>query len=104
MREDSKKYNSSPEGKAYHAEYYLKNREKLLKAAKENRLFKRYKDKPQIASYHRKSVRECARRKRLGIVIDRNEQGFFWKAGKLWNGYFNYKKEAIKDSERAFGL
>lgn len=104
MREYAKKYNASPKGKAYHAEYYLQNREKMLKAAKENRLFKRYKDKTQSAISHRKSVRECARRIRCGIVIDRNEQGFFWKAGKLWNGYFKYKKEAIQDSERAFDL
>ena len=104
MRAYAKEYNASPEGKAYHAEYYLQNREKMLKAAKENRLFKRYKDKPRSVSSKRKSVRECARRIRCGIVIDRNEQGFFWKAGKLWNGYFAYKKEAIKDSERAFCL
>ena len=104
MRAYMKEYNARPEVKAYHAEYYLQNREKMLKAAKEYHFLKGYKNKPRSASSKRKSVRECARRKRCGIVIDRNEQCFFWKAGKLWNGYFTYKKEAIKDSEKAFCL
>lgn len=104
MREYAKKYNASTEGKAYRAEYYLKNREEILKANKLNHILKRHKTTPATASKHRTTSRKYARRRKAGIVIDRNAQGFFWKAGKLWNGYFNYKKEAIKDAEKAFCL
>ena len=104
LRAWAREYNASPEGKAYLAEYYLKNRVELRKKDKENYILKGYKTAVTNIKKQRETRRKYARRKRLGIVIDFNEQGFFWKAGKLWNGYFRYKKEAIKDSERAFGL
>lgn len=104
LRAWAREYNASPEGKAYRAEYYLKNRIELRKKDKANYILKGYKPTKLPIKKQRESGRKYARRKRAGIEIDFNEQGFFWKAGKLWNGYFRYKKEAIKDSERAFCL
>ena len=99
-----KEYLARPEVIAHRKEYYLAHREEILKANKLNHILKRHKTTPATASKHRTTSRKYARRRKAGIVIDRNEQGFFWKAGKLWNGYFTYKKEAIKDSEMAFCL
>lgn len=98
----SREYNKRPEVIEKRKEYYLEHREQMLLDAKRNRLMKRYKNPKLTVTKRRKSSRESARRKRLGIVFQRTEEGYFWKSGKIFNGPFNYKKEAIKDAMRAF--
>lgn len=102
--EYGREYTKRPEVIARRKEYYLEHREDHLLNAKRNRAMKGYKFKRQTVWKHRKSSRDSARRKRCGITIQRNITGYFWKAGKISNGPFDYLKEAIKDAEKAFLL
>ena len=102
IKEYMRSYARRPEVKARHARYYLEHREEMLRNSKINNSYGKYKRKPLDKKKHREVSRRHAERKRLGIVVGREAKGYFWNAGKLWNGYFNYKKEAIKDAEEAF--
>lgn len=100
----SREYIKRPEVKERLKEYYLANREKILEYSKKNKALGKYKTKPLDKFKSREASRKCAARKRMGIDIFRTEEGYFWKAGKLNNGPFVYRKEAIKDAEEAFDL
>ncbi len=100
----AKEYSHRPAVIERRKEYYLENREERLKNNKLNYLLKKYEHAKQSVFKRRKYSREYARRKRCGIEIERNENGYFWKAGKIGNGPFVYRKEAIKDAECAFLL
>lgn len=99
-----KEYTKRPEVIEKRAKDYLEHREERLLNAKKNRLMKGYNNPPYPVGKKRKSSRDCARRKRLGIEIERTPSGYFWKAGILSNGPFDYRKDAVKDAERAFLL
>ena len=100
----SREYIKRPEVKERLKEYYLANREKILEYSKKNKALGKYKRTPIDKLKNREASKKCAARKRVGIDIFRTEEGFFWKAGILNNGPFNYRKEAIRDSEEAFDL
>lgn len=97
-----KEYTKRPEVIEQRKAYYLEHREDILANSKKNHFLKGYKRTKQTVWKRRKSVRDCMRRKRNGISIQRNENGYFWKSGKISNGPFTYRKEAIKDAEMAF--
>ena len=98
-----KEYTKRPEVIEIRKQYYLERREEMLANSKANHIMKGYEQKESQARWkRRKSGRDYMRRKRNGISIQRNENGYFWKAGKISNGPFTYRKEAIKDAERAF--
>lgn len=99
-----KEYTKRPEVIERRKAYYLENRTEMLANSKRNKMMKGYKTTKQTAWKRRKSSRDSARRKRCGITIQRNEVGYFWKSGKISNGPFNYRNEAIKDAEKAFLL
>lgn len=96
-----REYTKRPEVIERRKEYYLEHRTEHLLNAKRNRAMKKYECERPSVWKRRKSSRDSARRKRLGIAIQRVESGYFWKAGKISNGPFNYRKEAVKDAERA---
>ena len=98
-----REYTKRPEVKERRRKQYLEHREEYLLNAKRNRLMKRYEQKSVMSTWkRRKAGRDYARRKRLGIVIEMVQGSYFWKAGKISNGPFDYRKDAIKDAERAF--
>lgn len=102
IRAYCREYNQRPEVIQRRKEYYLEHREEHLLNSKRNRLMKQYEQEAVPKWKHRKSSRDCARRKRLGIEIQRTQSGYFWKSGKISNGPFNYLREALKDAEKAF--
>ena len=104
IRAYMKKYCARPEVKERVAKYYLAHRDELIKSSTINKTFGKYERKPIDKKKNRLASCKYARRKKHGVVVSRDEKGFFWKAGKLWNGYFDYKRDAIKDAEAAFCL
>lgn len=100
--EYGREYSKRPDVIARRKAYYLENRTEMLAQSKKNHFLKGYETTKQTVWKRRKSSRDSARRKRCGITIQRNESGYFWKSGKISNGPFNYRKEAIKDAEKAF--
>lgn len=99
-----REYTKRPEVIEKRKKYYLEHREEILLNAKRNRMMKKYESAKLPRWKHRKISRNSARRKRCGISIQREAIGYFWKAGMLSNGPFNYRCEAIKDAEMAFLL
>ena len=99
-----KEYTKRPEVIAKRKEYYLEHREEHLLSSKLNHIMKGYKSEKMPCWKHRKASRKSARRKRCGIEIQRTPNGYFWKCGKISNGPFDYRKQAVKDAERAFCL
>ena len=98
-----REYNKRPEVIERRRKQYLEHREEMLLNAKRNRLMKRYEQKCSLSTRERRKIgRNSMRRKRLGIVIEMVQGSYFWKAGKISNGPFDYRKDAIKDAERAF--
>lgn len=97
-----KEYSKRPEVIARRKKYYLEHREEMLANSKCNYIIKGYTRTKQTICKRRKSKRDYMRRKINGISVQRTENGYFWKSGKISNGPFNYLKEAIKDAERAF--
>lgn len=98
-----REYNKRPEVIERRRKQYLEHREQMLLNAKRNRLMKRYEYKYSLSTRElRKIGRNSMRRKRLGIVIEMVQGSYFWKAGKISNGPFDYRNDAIKDAERAF--
>lgn len=100
-----KEYTKRPEVIERRKKYYLENRTEILANNKKNKMLKNYEQKTSQSVWkRRKAGRDFMRRKRNGISIQRTENGYFWKSGKISNGPFNYLKEAIKDAEEAFLL
>lgn len=99
-----REYTKRPEVIQRRKEYYLEHREELLLNNKKNNMMKKYETENGPRWKHRKASRKSARRKRCGIEIQRTPNGYFWKAGILSNGPFDYRKQAVKDAERAFCL
>lgn len=103
--EYGREYTKRPEVIERRKKYYLENRTEILANNKKNKMLKNYEQKTSRSVWkRRKAGRDFMRRKRNGISIQRTENGYFWKSGKISNGPFNYLKEAIKDAEKAFLL
>lgn len=98
-----KEYLRRPEVREKQRQYYLEHREELLRTNKKNRFMKKYEQQQKSSRWkHCESSRNSYRRKKLGIIIQRAVSGYFWKCGRISNGPFNYRAEAIKDAEEAF--